>query len=164
MKKWIFFILLIAVIVFAVVMYRRKKKKDDEAKKTDGGSGNTTSTTTNNSSTTTTKNSVVVQPDMSLDKANSATVKQLQTELNTAFSHWRTTGVPHVPSNLSVDGKIGTNTRLALQFVLGWVYNLGPATPKINLNQVVVKLDLLTLNTVRESIKFINTARTSQTY
>lgn len=161
MKKWIFFILLIAVIVFAVVMYRRKKKKETEAKESGSFDG---SSTPGSQQTITKENGLgggtgEIQPSIPIKTANAATITALQKEINAAFELWRKTNVK-TPANITVDGKIGNQTKAALQFIyaMGYTFNSGSKTTP---EQVTWDVTTVTLAGVRNIIK-TNTSNIAQ--
>lgn len=120
MKKWLIIGLLVAVLIGVGVWYFRKEKK----KPTDTPSDTATNDTGGASSGSASGSNVPIQPDAPLKSANSATILQLQKELNAITGSFKKS-MPiegaFKTNTVKEDGKWGNETKAAVQ----WCYAVG---------------------------------------
>lgn len=123
MKKTTWIIAIVLVMAIAAGLYYFQPWKKKEAPPADDGtkSKDTNTTTTN---TNTGGGGGKVQTEVAIAKANSATILQLQKELNIARDYLAK-NAPHLTGGMYAavkeDGKYGSQTRQAIN----WAYVLG---------------------------------------
>lgn len=131
-----------------------------------GGSGSGTGSGGGSGSGSNNLLDVDIQPNTPISSANTATKRQIQTDINALFDQIRNVGSPpsmwwsnsvSLPANLVVDGNIGTKSKEAIQYLYAWTYNLNNAIKKSN-TAVNVDINSLTISNIRFSINIVKAA------